>query len=59
MRDGKFSVYSVETIEDAVELFMETPAGIPDESGAYPPESVFGKVAARLAEYDRILMERS
>ena len=59
VRAGKFSVYSMETIEDAVELFMETPAGVPDDSGVYPADSVFGKVAARLAEYDRILMERT
>ena len=49
----------METIEDAVELFMETPAGVPDDTGVYPADSVFGKVAARLAEYDRILMERT
>ena len=59
VKDGKFAVYSLETIEDAVELFMDTPAGTPDTAGIYPPDSVFGKVAARLEEYDRILMERS
>ena len=59
VQEGKFAVYSLETIEDAVELFMDTPAGTPDAAGTYPPDSVFGKVAARLEEYDRILMERS
>jgi predicted ATP-dependent protease len=59
VRDGKFAIYSLETIEDAVELFMDMPAGTPDSSGVYPADSVFGKVAARLEEYDRILMERS
>lgn len=59
VQDGKFSVYSLETIEDAVELFLDTPAGEPDDQGVYPPDTVFGMVAARLAEYDRILMDRT
>jgi predicted ATP-dependent protease len=59
VRDGKFAVYTMETIEDAVELFMDMPAGAADAAGAYPADSVFGRVAARLEEYDRILMERS
>lgn len=59
VRDGKFAVYSLETIEDAVELFLNMPAGAPDASGSYPADSVFGRVAARLEEFDRILMERS
>ncbi len=56
--DGSFSVYSIASIEDAVELFMETPAGTPGPDGGYPPDSVFGKVVTRLEEYDRILAER-
>jgi len=56
--DGKFAVYSVATIEDAVELFTSVPAGVPDESGTYSTETVFGKVAAKLEEYDRVLIER-
>ena len=58
VKDGKFSIYSLETIEDAVELFLGMPAGAPDASGRYPDDSVFGLVAAKLAEYDRILTER-
>ena len=57
-RDGKFSVYSLETIEDAVELFLGMPAGAPDAAGQYPDDTVFGRVAAKLAGYDQILMER-
>jgi predicted ATP-dependent protease len=56
--DGSFSIYGIASIEDAVELFMGIPAGEPDQNGNYPPETVFGKVAARLEEYDRILAER-
>ena len=56
--DGKFSIYSLTTIEDAVELFTGVAAGEADADGNYPADSVLGKVAARLAEYDRILSER-
>ena len=58
VKDGKFSIYSLETIEDAVELFLGMPAGALDASGKYPDDSVFGLVAAKLAEYDSILTER-
>lgn len=58
VRDGKFSIYSLETIEDAVELFLGMPAGVPDASGIYPADTVFGLVAAKLAEYDSVLKDR-
>ncbi len=57
-RGGDFSVYSLKTIEDAVELFLGMPAGAPDAAGQYPDDTVFGRVAAKLAGYDQILMER-
>ncbi len=56
--DGSFSIFAVASTEDAVELFMGVPAGEPDANGNYPPETVFGKVAARLEEYDCILAQR-
>lgn len=59
VQDGKFSIYSLETIEDAVELFLGMPAGLPDEAGGYPEGTVFGLVAAKLAEFDKILMDRA
>jgi len=58
VKAGKFAIYSLNTIEDAVSLFMGVVAGEADENGVYPTNSVFGRVATRLEEYDRILMER-
>ncbi|MFT5485791.1 MAG: putative ATP-dependent protease [Paracoccaceae bacterium] len=58
VREGTFSVYSLETIEDAVELFLGMPAGAPDAAGKYPDDTVFGRVSAKLAEYDKVLMDR-
>ena len=58
VRNGMFAVYSIETIEDAVELFTGMPAGQQDANGDFPEDTVFGKVAAKLQRYDQILMER-
>lgn len=55
---GKFHIWSISRIEDAFPLFMGLEAGEPDAKGAFPPDSLYGRVAARLDEFDRILMER-
>jgi predicted ATP-dependent protease len=55
---GRFHVYAVETVAEAVELLLGLPAGAVDAGGNYPPDSLFGRVAARLAEFDRILAAR-
>ena len=55
---GRFHLWSVATIEDAAALMMGVPAGTPDASGVYPAHSIFGRVAARLDQFDRILAER-
>jgi predicted ATP-dependent protease len=55
---GRFHLWSVATVEDALELMLGTQAGIVNDEGLYPPDSVFGRVAARLAAFDRILAAR-
>jgi predicted ATP-dependent protease len=55
---GRFHLWSVATVEDALELLLGTPAGVVNDEGLYPPDSVFGRVAARLAGFDRILAAR-
>jgi len=47
---GGFHVYPISRIEEGIELLMGVPAGARGPDGAYPPESVFGRCAARLAE---------
>jgi predicted ATP-dependent protease len=58
VRTGQFRLYSVATIEDAVELLLGTPAGVRGPDGAFPADSVFARVSETLAVYDRILRER-
>ncbi len=53
VRDGKFHIYAVGQIDEALELLSGQPAGKRLPDGAFPPDSVNGKAAATL----RRLME--
>lgn len=55
---GGFHLWTVATLADAAELMIGMPAGTADTDGNYPPGTIFGKAAARLAAFDRILAER-
>ncbi|NKB49873.1 MAG: AAA family ATPase [Alphaproteobacteria bacterium] len=56
---GRFHVWSVKTVAEGLELFTGESAGVADANGDYPPDTIFGRIAARLVEYDRILETRS
>jgi predicted ATP-dependent protease len=56
--EGTFHIWSAANIDDAVALYTGLEAGQPDDNGGYSPNSVYGQVMARLAEYDAILFER-
>lgn len=45
---GLFHIWAVRTIDEGIELLTGVPAGLPDEAGNYPPDSVNGRVAATL-----------
>ncbi|MCP9439709.1 MAG: AAA family ATPase [Nitrospira sp.] len=47
---GRFAVYAVNTIDEAVELLIGIPAGERGLDGLYPPDTVFGRAARRLEE---------
>ena len=48
---GVFSIYPIETIEDAVTLMTGIPAGMRDEFGDFPPSSLFARVEQRLTAF--------
>ncbi|HQG46022.1 MAG TPA: hypothetical protein PLG50_10220 [bacterium] len=50
-RAGQFVIYAVERIEEGIEILTGMPAGVRDAHGLYPPETIFGRVDARLAAY--------
>ena len=55
---GRFNIWSVTDVTEAAEILMGVPAGVIGRDGAYPPDSIFGRVTKRLEEFDRILAAR-
>ena len=52
VKNGMFHIYSIATIDEGIELLLGTEAGVMDENGDYPPESVHGKVMAKLKKFN-------
>lgn len=53
-RAGRFHVYAVATVDQALELLTGKQAGARDETGRYPEDSVNALVEARLKEFMNI-----
>ena len=51
VRDGKFHIYPVETIDQGIELLTGIPAGERDSAGRYPEGTINRMVEARLADF--------
>ena len=51
VREGKFHIYAIKTIEEGIEILTGVPAGEKDEQGNYEEGTVFRKVAEKLQEY--------
>jgi lon-related putative ATP-dependent protease len=50
VKNGKFHIYPIETIDQGIEILTDVPAGEPDGEGKFPEGSINGKVHARLQE---------
>ena len=48
---GKFRIWPVATIDEGIALLTGVEAGTRGADGRYPPDSINGKVEARLAAY--------
>lgn len=57
VREGRFHIYPVSTIEEGIEILTGVSAGEPDNEGNYPPDTVYGKVAGKLAENNRLMQQ--
>ncbi len=55
VREKKFHVWTVKTIDEAIYLLMGRPAGVLDEKGEYPKDSVYGLVAKQMTKYNKLL----
>ena len=49
--EGKFHVYSIESIDQGIELLTDMSAGELDDEGNYPEDTINGKVQARLKKF--------
>lgn len=52
---GKFMVYGVNRIEEALELLTGVPAGERDTEGHFPADTLFGRAAQRLEEMAEVV----
>jgi predicted ATP-dependent protease len=55
VKAGRFKVYAVSALDEALELLTGIAAGRKDASGSYPAESLNGRAQARLTEFARRL----
>ncbi|HHZ04830.1 MAG TPA: AAA family ATPase [Acetomicrobium hydrogeniformans] len=55
VEEGKFHIWAIDTVDEGLEIVTGVPAGVPDESGKYPDETVHGKAKERL----RFFMEEA
>jgi lon-related putative ATP-dependent protease len=53
----KFVVYGVDTVDQALELLTGLPAGELTPEGAFQPDTLYGRAAARLNEMARVVSE--
>jgi len=57
VKQGKFHIYPVKTIEEGIEILTDVPAGEMDEHGYYPEGTVYYKVQKKIEKYARIVEE--
>ncbi|WDE13360.1 ATP-binding protein [Thalassomonas haliotis] len=55
VEQGKFSIWAVEDINQALEILMDTPAGEMSKTGRYPRKSIHGMVLDKLSAFADIL----
>lgn len=55
---GKFHLWPIDTVEQAVELFTGIAAGKSDSKGGFAADSLFGRAMATLSDFDEILTQR-
>lgn len=47
--DGRFHIWAISTVDEALQLLTGVPAGEPGADGAYPEASLHGRIHARIA----------
>ena len=57
VKQKKFHIYPVATVEQGIEILTGVPAGKPDKDGNYPQGSVYGAVQRKLKRYQKSLQK--
>ena len=55
-REGKFHVFAVDNIHDAIELMTGQMAGRPDDQGVYPADSLLAKAHNEIENFWRLTL---
>lgn len=53
VKEGKFHIYTIENVDDALELLTGLPAGVRNEEGKFPVGSINARVEAGLLDFAR------
>ena len=59
VREGRFHVYPIASIDEGIEVLTGVPAGAPDSDGRFPPDSISGRIESRLATMAEALRSTS
>lgn len=51
VKDAKFCIYPVRTIDEGIEILTGVPAGERDQSGNFPPGTINDRIVKRLTEF--------
>lgn len=57
VKEGTFHIYPVKSIDEGIEILTDTVAGIRDENGNYPENTVFDMVQKKIEKFARIAEE--
>lgn len=57
VKQKKFHIYPVATVEQGIEILTGVPAGKPDKDGNYPQGSVYGAVQRKLKRFQKSLQK--
>ncbi len=58
VKEGKFHIYAIKTVEEGIEILTGIPAGKQDEYGVYEESTVFRKVADKLKRFINLSKKR-
>ncbi len=53
VKEGRFHIYAVETVEEGLEILTGKAPGKPDKDGRYAPDTLYGRAQEKIEEFAR------